>query len=153
MMYRVHVRSQQDIVWWKVRLQGGDISSSFFFKNQHSHRTQTQAIQFNRRWLISSQSSVVSHQNFRYCVIYSTKKKEKMNGVRRDHGISLEAVMKDNHLTERKTKVTIFWQSLFLTTKKRTKTTTTDRMYAGSRMLVHRDVDQIDRFGIECGEI
>lgn len=31
-----------------------------------------------------------------------------MNGVRRDHGISLEAVMKDNHLKERKTKVRIF---------------------------------------------
>ena len=45
-----------------------------------------------------------------------------MNGVRRDHGISLEAVMKDNHLTERKTKVRIF-KTLSISRRKPTANT------------------------------
>ena len=46
-----------------------------------------------------------------------------MNGVRRDHGISLEAVMKDNHLTERKTKVRIF-KTLSISRRKTTENDT-----------------------------
>jgi hypothetical protein len=96
-----------------VRLQGGDISSLYSFSKINLKPTFSPDADTGYTVQLTSLIHLLTiirgftpkSQILRNIF---NKKKEKMNGVRRDHGISLEAVMKDNHLTERKTKVTIF---------------------------------------------